>query len=365
MTRSDIPEQVRAAYRIEGQAERIAIGLVNETYLAHDRGGAPLIVQRLHPAFGAEVHFDMEAVSAFVGDACARSGQPPILPALRKTIEGALWFEVSTKPERDVWRALHYMPGRTLAKVSSATTAFEAGRIAGVFHQKTVDLMHVFRHVRPGVHDLAQHLGRLQQAVNASLDDEASADVVRSGAIELAKQIVAEAHALPKIDFSQQPQRIIHGDLKISNLRFAEHEERAVGLLDLDTFQRGFLLHEIGDALRSWCNQDAEDGARTKVDLALCEAALRGYRAGNPDVQMVEWNALTDGLEIIALELASRFCLDVFEDRYFGWDSARYSSRREHNFVRAESQLRLSLDARAQRDDLRKILDNSRNQKIA
>ena len=28
------------------------------------------------------------------------------------------------------------------------------------------------------------------------------------------------------------------------------------------------------------------------------------------------------------VELASRFCTDVFEDRYFGWDANRFASRR-------------------------------------
>jgi hypothetical protein len=44
----------------------------------------------------------------------------------------------------------------------------------------------------------------------------------------------------------------------------------------------------------------------------------------------------------VAVELAARFCVDAFEDRYFGWDPARFPSRREHNRVRAVGQLQLA-----------------------
>jgi DNA polymerase elongation subunit (family B) len=39
----------------------------------------------------------------------------------------------------------------------------------------------------------------------------------------------------------------------------------------------------------------------------------------------------------------------VFRDEYFGWDAARFPSRRAHNLVRARGQLALGLAVRAAR----------------
>jgi hypothetical protein len=56
------------------------------------------------------------------------------------------------------------------------------------------------------------------------------------------------------------------------------------------------------------------------------------------------------GLETVCIELAARFAVDVFRDEYFGWDPARFPSRRAHNLVRARGQLALGLAVRATRD---------------
>ena len=65
-----------------------------------------------------------------------------------------------------------------------------------------------------------------------------------------------------------------------------------------------------------------------------------------------ERRALPAGLETIALELSARFCADALRESYFGWDSARFGSRGEHNLVRARSQLSLAASVRRQRGAL-------------
>jgi hypothetical protein len=125
---------------------------------------------------------------------------------------------------------------------------------------------------------------------------------------------------------------------------------RVLALIDLDTLAHGTLATEMGDALRSWCNPGGESAPEAQVDVALFAAAVEGYAEGSLDwITGAEIDTLRPGAETIALELASRFCTDAFEDRYFGWDATRFASRREHNLVRARSQLSLarSIHARA------------------
>jgi len=46
----------------------------------------------------------------------------------------------------------------------------------------------------------------------------------------------------------------------------------------------------------------------------------------------------------------------VFEDSYFGWDSDRYESRRDHNLARARSQLALAHLVRGLQSELESAL---------
>jgi hypothetical protein len=62
------------------------------------------------------------------------------------------------------------------------------------------------------------------------------------------------------------------------------------------------------------------------------------------------------GVETVCVELAARFCVDAFEDKYFGWDPARFPSRREHNRVRAAGQLHLAQAVAAARGEAERLV---------
>jgi len=140
----------------------------------------------------------------------------------------------------------------------------------------------------------------------------------------------------------------------------ADHDpgvERAVALLDLDTMGRMSVAYELGDAWRSWCNPLGEDVEETRFDLEVFAAAARGY-AGEARGLLAreEVGALVTGVETVCVELAARFCVDAFEDRYFGWDPSRFPSRREHNRVRAAGQLNLARGVAAVRGEAERMV---------
>ncbi len=169
--------------------------------------------------------------------------------------------------------------------------------------------------------------------------------------LALGREVLAAAGGLPPLP--DVPPRQCHGDLRISNLRFeAGPPPRGLCLLDLDTLGRGTLAFELGDAMRSWCNPRGEDAGDVTFDLAIFEAAMRGFlRVAGARVSPDERRAAVLGLETVCIELAARFAVDVFRDEYFGWDPARFPSRRAHNLVRARGQLALGLAVRAARAD--------------
>lgn len=303
----------------------LAGGLINTTY-AVEIGGAPVaVLQRLHKIFAPAVNEDLDAVTTHL------AAKGLITPRLVRTRAG----EVSVGP----WRALTWVDGVTVHEVPDPRWAEAGGELVGRFHVAVADLHHAYRFVRIGVHDTAAHLARLRIAI-AGADAEA---------VDLGREVLAASAALPELP--ELPRRHCHGDLKISNLLFTP-EPRGVALVDLDTLALGTLAFELGDAMRSWCNPRGEDAGSVAFELPIFAAAMRGFRAvADAIVTADERRAIVIGLETVCLELAARFAVDVVTDDYFGWDPARFPSRRAHNLVRARGQLALGLAVRAARED--------------
>lgn len=297
-------------------------GLINRTFLLGDP--PQFVVQRVSRIFGASVHADIEAVTTQLAQ------QGILTPRLLPTDNGALY---TVDEEGEIWRAMNYIPGISHSRVSSPTLAEEAGRLVARFHSALDQFSYDYQHVRLGVHDTPRHMERLAAAAG-------SESLI--GAQDVADRILAAWQSWEGEE--ESPARHAHGDLKISNLRFSE-EGVGLCLLDLDTLGKMSLEVELGDALRSWCNPVGEDSTDTFFDQGLFEAALRGYGSLRP-LTPAQQDAIAGGVERICLELAARFCRDVWEDNYFGWNAERFPSRPAHNLYRARGQLSLGLSVR-------------------
>jgi Ser/Thr protein kinase RdoA (MazF antagonist) len=327
------PDVVAAAWGWQASAiTPHAGGLINKTFVVRDDAGTPIAaLQQLHPIFAAEVNLDIEAVTAHLA---ARGLDTP---RILRTRDDRAWVE----HEGHVWRALSWIAGESVHQVPSPAWAEAGGILVGKFHRAVADLAHDYRFTRAGVHDTAAHLAKLRERVASAGDDEAT---------ELGRDILAAAAALPPLPVT--PARHVHGDLKISNLIFRDAPLRGVCLVDLDTVARGTMAFELGDAMRSWCNPRGEDAGSVKFDLAIFTAAIAGFRSeADALLGADERVSIVYGLETVCVELAARFAVDAFDDRYFGWDPARFPSRRVHNLVRAKGQLALGLAVRDARED--------------
>jgi Ser/Thr protein kinase RdoA (MazF antagonist) len=320
----------------EEQIAPHAGGLINTTYVVQDGAGAPIAaLQKLHSIWAPEVNLDIEAVT----DHLAARGMET--PRLVRTLDGRAWVTEDGEDGEGgaVWRALTWIAGESVHAVPDPAWAEAAGALVGNFHRAVADLSYEYKFARAGVHDTAAHLAKLRAY----------------GSDELAGEILDAAATLPALP--GVPRRHVHGDLKISNVIFRRDPMRAVALVDLDTFAKGTLAFELGDAMRSWCNPRGEDEAHARLELPIFAAAMKGFRSVADDIVSADERiAIVIGLETVCLELAARFCVDAFEDRYFGWDAAKFPSRRAHNLVRARGQLALGRSVRAARAELLAIV---------
>jgi Ser/Thr protein kinase RdoA (MazF antagonist) len=318
--------------------ERATSGLINPTWFVRARDGSELVLQRLNPIFPAEVNLDIEAVTRHL---FAKGIATPTLVTSRF---GKFWLE----HDGAVWRALTRIDGFTRDAVESPAQAREAGRVLAEFHRALRDLEHDFRS-RLGVHDTARHLETLRDAL-----DEHRGHRDFAAVRPLAEQVLGLAAELPALP--PMPDRIVHGDPKISNVMFAARSDRALCLIDLDTLARMPVALELGDALRSWCNPATEDAPDARFVRPFYAAAIEGYAsAARGLLGPQEWSAIADGTLTITVELAARFCADALRERYFRWDESRYASSSAHNQARTRAQLKIASTLRAELPALREL----------
>ncbi len=303
--------------------EPVDSGLINRTFLVTGADNQRHILQWVNPTFTPAVNADIEAVTAHV------ASRGLLTPRLLRTASGELCVPAGVGH----WRMLTWIDGHTVHRATSDQLAREAGRMLGGFHAAVADFTQPFQSLRPGVHDSARHFKFLRDTLAARTDHPRFATVAALG--EDILRYAATLPALPPL-----PERVVHGDPKISNVLFERDTDRALCMVDLDTVSRMPLPLELGDALRSWCNLAGEDSRTAEFSISRFTAALAGYASGAAHLlSTLEIRALLPATRLIQVELAARFCADALNEDYFAWDPARFSSHSEHSEIRAAGQL--------------------------
>ncbi len=330
-----VPMLVRASFgALADSASGLAVrplsgGLLHQSFHVRVETG-DFVLQRVSDVFSPAIHENIEAVTRHLA---AHS-----LPTIRlvPASDGGLYAELG---DLGRWRLMEHLGGASFDRLQSSEQARSAGALVGRFHAAMRDFEGELAPMGMPYRDTKRYLANLRQAIETHGDHRLAEPMTR-----LAEQIFeafAELGEAPGVET-----RVIHGDLKLSNLLFegprAPESDRAFALVDFDTLMRAPLWVELGDAWRSWCNRSGEDGSGPRFDLKAFEASLVGFAEGYDEpLGEGELASLEAAPERITLELATRFVTDAFEETYWGWDPEGFATRGDHNAARALGQWRL------------------------
>ena len=319
--------------------KQLTSGLIHQTYLIkNDR--RQYIIQRLHPILSTpEIAQDFFAVTNYLHDhhflapECVLSKKGEVL------VHDGKWS----------WRAQTFIFGKTFHLLKDVRMAKEAGKIYADFY-RVMSGSEIKFQSKKVLHDTETIFQSFRKIVEEYRDSELILDV-REEVDFLLKQM--PKYLLPKT----LPLRVIHGDPKISNILF-DRLGKAKALVDLDTCNRRPIVVELGDAFRSWCG-GIEDDPKNTFSIPLFRSAWNGYAANAAFLSKLERRNIAKAIGTITLELSCRFLTDYFTDSYFGWDSTRYFSRREHNLARVRGQIAEFKDYQKKRENIEKIINKS------
>ena len=189
-------------------------GLLHATYRVVTVGG-DFVVQRLHAAIPDRAIDDMRMVTAYLVS-CGLQ-----VPSLVPTLDGKPFARDASGGR---WRVYTWLPGHVVESLPDPAMAREAGHLVGRLHKHLAACDYIPQGSIPHFHDTDFVLTELQN-VHPQLPDE-----VRG----IADDILA---TLPPLIVANEPQQLVHGDLKISNLIF-DDLGHAVGIIDFDTILR-------------------------------------------------------------------------------------------------------------------------------
>ncbi len=274
--------------------------------------------------------------------------QAPFVPAQSRTLDGAP-FARDTRGE--VWRLTQFIAdARTLLMPTGIAAAEAAGAGFGRFLRLTEDFDTAgFIPAIAGFHDLQPRVGAYDAALRG-------AALARARACADVTDFIAEHRAaLLALPFAALPQRLIHGDCKISNLLLAKNRDEALAVVDLDTVMPATLLFDFGDLVRSACataREDEPDTSRVGVNAAQFAAIAQGFRrALGGSLCRDELELMVPVCGYIAFMLGVRFITDhLLGDVYF------HTERAGQNLDRARAQLRMAALFMLQRRSLEHAL---------
>lgn len=324
-------------------------GHINSTYLVYVQGGGKYILQKINNNIFADVDLLMNNV--FNVTNYLRKQGFESLHAI-KTKDGGLYF----KDEDSYYRLydfiedtmcfekvsdnmfLVYCDGKAFGKLHKALAKFDASKLGEV-----IPFFHDTKH---RYEDFLKSLEENRSGRKETCLEEIK--VVNSFKEEYSK--IVDGINSGEISYS-----VTHNDPKINNVLFDKFSGDIRAVIDLDTIMPGSYLYDFGDSLRSLFtgdNEDSEDLSKLRVNFDVFEAYTKGYLSEmNGALTPKEIEFLPFSAFMMTIECGMRFLKDYIDgDIYF---KTKY---KDHNLIRARTQLTLAQDIYQNLDKLTAIV---------
>lgn len=343
---------------------RYGSGRINDTYLVTLRSAADnkIILQRINGEVFSHPEWVISNIRTVTGHIRARLEHDSRITSGRKWEVPGLFFARDGKDhvvDKDnfFWRAMRFIDAATFQEIRDEAHAREVGCGLGIFHSLISDLeAGRLYDTLEGFHITPEYLRLFDSALEKRKVKKGSDFLFCTDFISERRQwasVLEDAKKGKKLSL-----RPIHGDPKLDNIMF-DDSGRAVSIIDLDTVKPGLIHYDIGDCLRSCCNNLREDTNNTgdvyfRTDL--CRAILQGYvSVAGSFLNDNDYAYIYDSARLIAFELGIRFFTDYLAgNKYFK------IKKEEDNLLRALVQFRLTKSIEAQESDIRSIIEDLR-----
>ena len=215
------------------------------------------------------------------------------------------------------WRLMTFVSKSiSLDYTGNPAIAFEAGRILGLFHKLTANILpKEIIPILPGFHDLERRKGEFLSAEPYASPERKEKS---ENEIRYAQNLLEE---LRNNKPSALPLRICHNDTKLNNFLFSSENGEGLCLVDLDTVMPGYLHFDTGDAIRTLANPNPEDEKNLEAitcNTKMVEAFLKGLHQSGLVLYEAEKNALVYGAILMPFLHGLRALTDYLEgDRYY------------------------------------------------
>lgn len=354
MARELDARQAAAAFCRDGASCPLAplgCGNINDTFLVQSAASA-FVLQRINRRVFPQPLRVIDNFAAVTGHLAGRrveNDRPFRTARPVATLSGALFF---CDGQGEYWRGQTYLPHTSCKSLTSPGQAYQIGRVLADFHYLMADLdLRCLTDPLPGFHNLPRYLQEFDRLQTLT---EVKSNAICRSCFQAIHQGRLRATVLEEAkDAGLLTLQAIHGDPKIDNFLF-DDQGLADGMLDLDTVGVGIVHYDLGDCLRSCCNQAGEGGAAglgVSFDMAICRALLGGYFSLPQQLLSAAQRAyIFDAVLAITFELGVRFLTDHLRgDTYF---KVRQVGE---NLVRAERQFRLVADIVKHETEIRKF----------
>ena len=176
------------------------------------------------------------------------------------------------------WRMLSFVENSiTFLTVPSLQTAFEAAKAFSYFlNIVNTEKLPAIEDTLPNFLNFKKRIEDYKKALENAvphLKESAKAE------IEITNQLISLPEEWIEMEKSNLiPKRIIHADVKISNILFDQNHQ-PLAVIDLDTMMISTLLYDFGTMIQSYTNTTHEDdgSAKNNFNPEMYEAVKKGF----------------------------------------------------------------------------------------